>query len=74
MAYKHCEKCDEGMHRNTLREALLNHEQECPHCHYMNELTTQDGFELLVEAWEENQTNYGKFTPLWARLHTEGTS
>ncbi len=64
MAYKYCTCCGEGMPRNTLREALLDHGQDCPRCNHMNELTEQDGFELLVEAWEDNQATYGKFTPV----------
>ncbi len=53
MAYKLCKECGGGMRCHTLREALIDHEQECPRCHTMNELTVQDGFELLVENWEE---------------------
>ncbi len=63
MAYKQCTYCSKPMPRNTLREALLVHMQKCPCCHHMNELTDQDGFELLVEAWEEYQAKYGKLTP-----------
>ncbi len=61
MSHKHCEKCDGGMRRHTLREALIDHEQECPRCHHRNELTIQDGFDTLVEDWEETH----HFDGLW---------
>lgn len=61
MAYKYCDECNGGMRRYTLREALIDRQQECPRCHTMNILTLEDGLATIVEDWEETHHSDGEW-------------